>query len=51
MMIFETEPHLLHISWQHPEATVTLKADLHKHSFTVYQGDGTDEEVLMSFES
>ena len=51
MMIFETEPHLLHISWQHPEATATLKADLRKHSFTVYQGDGTDEEVLMSFES
>jgi len=51
MMIFETGSHLLHISWQHPEATVTLKADLRKHSFTVYQGDGTDEEVLMSFES
>ncbi|MEN8174896.1 MAG: glycosidase, partial [Pseudomonadota bacterium] len=51
MKIFETEPHLLHISWQHPEATATLKADLRKHSFTVYQGDGTDEEVLMSFES
>jgi sucrose phosphorylase len=51
MKIFETEPHLLHISWQHPEATVSLKADLRKHSFTVYQCDGADEEVLMSFES
>ena len=51
MKIFETGPHLLHISWQHPEATATLKADLRNHSFTVYQGDGTDEEVLMSFES
>jgi len=51
MKIFETEPHLLHISWQHPEATATLKADLRKHSFTVYQGDGTNEEVYMSFES
>ena len=51
MMIFETGPHLLHISWQHPQATATLKADLRKHSFTVYQGDGTNEEVLMSFES
>jgi len=49
MKVFETESHLLHISWQHPEATVTLKADLCKHSFTVYQGEGTDEEVLMSF--
>jgi sucrose phosphorylase len=51
MKIFETEPHLLHISWQHPQATATLKADLRNHSFTVYQGDGTDEEVLISFES
>jgi sucrose phosphorylase len=50
MQVFETEPHLLHISWQHPEATATLKADLKNHSFTVYQGNGTDEEVLMSFE-
>ena len=50
MEIFDTEPHLLHISWQHPEATATLKADLRNHSFTVYQGDGTDEEILMSFE-
>jgi sucrose phosphorylase len=51
MKVFETESHLLHISWQHPEATVTLKADLRKHGFTVYQGEGTDEEVLMSFNS
>ena len=51
MKIIETEPQLLHISWQHPKATATLKADLRNHSFTVYQGDGSDEEVLMSFES
>jgi sucrose phosphorylase len=50
MRIFETEPHLLHISWQHPEATATLKADLRTHSFTVYRGDGTDDEIFMSFE-
>jgi len=48
MKIFETRPHRLHISWQHPEATVTLKADLREHSFSVYQGDGKDEEILMS---
>ncbi len=51
MKIFDTEPHLLHISWQHPEATATLKADLRNHSFTVYQGDATNEEILISFES
>jgi len=49
MEIIETEPHQLHISWKHPEATATLKANLRKLSFKVYQGDGTDEEVLMSF--
>ena len=51
MKIFETRPHLLHISWQHAEATATLKADLRSYSFTVYHGEGTDEEVLVSFES
>jgi alpha-beta hydrolase superfamily lysophospholipase len=43
----------LHLSWQHPQASARLMADLRNHSFTVYQsdhrGDGT-EEVLMSFE-
>ena len=51
MKIIETGPQLLHISWQHPKATATLKADLRNHSFTVYQGDGNGEEVLMSFEA
>jgi sucrose phosphorylase len=49
--IIETEPHLLHISWQHPEVTLTLQADLSDHSFTVSQNDGAGEVVLMSFES
>jgi len=48
MKIVETEPHRLHISWQHPEATATLNADLRNHAFTVYRGDGRDEEILMS---
>ena len=51
MKIIETEPHLLHISWQHPEVTLTLNADLRDHSFTVSQDDGTGEKILMSFES
>ena len=48
MKVIETEPGLLHIVWQHPEASATLKANLCNYSFTVYQGTGTDEEVLMS---
>ncbi|MEA1889834.1 MAG: glycosidase [Pseudomonadota bacterium] len=51
MKVIETEPGLLHITWQHPEATATLKANLRNHSFTVSQNEGTGEEVLMSFES
>lgn len=51
MKIIETEPHLLHISWRHSEVTLTLKADLTTHRFTVFQNDGEGEEVLMSFES
>ncbi len=50
MKILETESHLLHITWRHPEASVTLKADLRTHRFMVCQGEGADEEVLMSFE-
>jgi sucrose phosphorylase len=51
MRVHDSEPHRLHISWQHPEATVTLKADLRDHSFTVFQGDGVSEAILMSFEA
>ena len=52
MKVFKTRPYKLHISWQHPEATVTLKADLRNCNFTVYQGKGTDDDqVYMSFKS
>jgi sucrose phosphorylase len=50
MKIIDTEPQLLHITWQHPEATVTLKADLSNHRFSIYQGEGDDEKVLLSFQ-
>jgi sucrose phosphorylase len=51
MKVHHSEPHQLHISWQHPEATARLKADLRDHSFTVYRGDGVSEEILMSFDA
>jgi hypothetical protein len=50
MKVFNTKPHRLHITWQHPEATATLKADLRKHGFTVYHGYGAEEEVYLSCE-
>jgi sucrose phosphorylase len=47
LTIFDTEDHLLHLCWRHPEATATLKADLRRHSFSVYSGDGTSQELLL----
>jgi len=38
--VLDTEPHLLHIRWTHPEATVLLEADLRSHSFTVSEAEG-----------
>jgi sucrose phosphorylase len=48
MTVLATEPHLLHICWEHPEATVTLKADLRGHSFAVYDGDTRSDAALMA---
>jgi sucrose phosphorylase len=42
-------PSTLHITWRHPKATATLKADLGSHDFTVSHGNGADDEILMSF--
>ncbi|NNJ97011.1 MAG: glycosidase [Gammaproteobacteria bacterium] len=50
MEVLTTEPWLLHISWQHSDTKVTLKANLRNHDFTVLQDIGSGEEVLMSFE-
>ena len=50
MEVVETEPHRLHITWRHPQATATLKADLRDHAFAVYvaEGEGADERLVMS---
>ena len=47
--IIDSEPQLLHIRWQHPDATATLKANLGTHGFSVSYDDGSGEKVLMSF--
>lgn len=49
MSILDSESHELHVRWQHPNASATLKADLRNHSFTVSQSNGSGEEQLMSF--
>ncbi len=49
IQIIDTEPQLLHIRWQHPDATATLKANLATHGFSVSYDDGSGEKMLMSF--
>jgi sucrose phosphorylase len=49
IQIIDTEPQLLHIRWQHPDATATLKANLGTHGFSVSYDDGSGEKVLMSY--
>jgi len=49
--IHDADKSGLHLSWEHPEATATLKADLAGHGFTVTHDEGNGEQVLMSFES
>jgi hypothetical protein len=49
LAILETEPHDLHLYWQHPDATARLKANLRNQAFTVYQDDGAGEKAIMSF--
>jgi sucrose phosphorylase len=49
LRIIKSEPHILHMSWHHPQATATLQADLKTHRFAVSQHNGDDEEILMSF--
>jgi sucrose phosphorylase len=51
MKISKTKPHRLYITWHHPEAIAILKADLRKHSFTVYHGlGGENMDVILSQE-
>jgi sucrose phosphorylase len=49
MKIIDTEPQLLHIRWQHPDAAVTLRANLETYGFTISCDHGDAEKVLMSF--
>jgi sucrose phosphorylase len=50
MSVMDTEPHLLHIIWHHPQASARLEANLRDHSFTVFHNE-CDDDVLMSFDS
>ena len=49
LQLIKTEPHQLHMTWVHKDATATLQADLKNHNFTVSHGDGFDDETIMSF--
>ncbi|MCP5298510.1 MAG: glycosidase [Chromatiaceae bacterium] len=46
--ILETGPEHLHIVWRNGGESVTLKADLCDHGFTVYRGNGERHDVVMA---
>lgn len=48
LQVHEAGPHRLHLAWQHPEASATLRADLRTHAFTVTVNDGAGESVCLS---
>jgi sucrose phosphorylase len=49
LQIHETEPHRLHMTWTHPDATATLQADLRSHGFTVTEQRAGEEKMRLSF--
>ena len=48
--VLASQPHQLHLAWENHGLTVTLRADLRTHAFSVHQDDGTGEVPLMAFE-
>jgi len=49
LKLLECELHELQISWQHPDITLTLKANLKEHGFTIVEDDGAGKKILMAF--
>jgi sucrose phosphorylase len=43
-----TEPHVLKMTWSHPEETLTLEADLRTHEFRVYRENDAGRENLIA---
>ena len=48
MHILDSAPHELRIAWRHPEASLTLNADLRDHGFTIVEGDGATEAGVIA---
>jgi hypothetical protein len=48
MVIQPTEPHRLHLRWEHQGCAATLQADLRTHSFSVTQRDAVGTETSIS---
>ena len=48
LKVMPTDSHLLQLTWVHPEATLTLKADLRNHSFVVLDSHESREKPLIS---
>jgi len=48
LSIFGNEPHVLKMTWSHPEETLTLEADLRAHDFRVYRENDAGRENLIA---
>jgi sucrose phosphorylase len=48
LSISGNEPHVLKMTWSHPEETLTLKADLRTHEFRVYRENDAGRENLIA---
>mgnify|MGYP000219919284 CR=1 FL=1 len=42
------EPHILKMTWSHPEETLTLEADLQAHDFRVYRENDAGRKDLIA---
>ena len=50
MEVLDSAPHQLHVTWRHPQATATLKADLSRYHYEIRHGDAQGEKTLMRYE-
>jgi sucrose phosphorylase len=50
LTVLATDSQQLHLRWSHPEAVLTLKANLRDHGFSIHQGEGADEALLVRFD-
>ena len=48
MELRDCEPQQLIITWRHPQEVLTLEADLHDHTYSIYRERNDARELLLS---